>query len=122
MPRSLRIEFPGAFYHVMARVKMGSDANLDRKKWLSVSFAIHSRLLMDRNHYPTRIPGDSEREGNRTRIGRASHETAIDGPSSNNPCNCKPPRKDFLLSDNPKPRQIAIKPDGEPKKWGQMRS
>lgn len=69
---------------------------------------------MDRNHYPTRIPGDSEREGNRTRIGRASHEAAIDGPSSNNPCNCKPPRKDFLLSDNPKPRQIAIKPDGEP--------
>jgi hypothetical protein len=73
-----------------------------------------SRLLMERNHYPARIPGDTEREGNRSRLERTPLGAALHGPASTNPCNCKRSRRDFLLSDIPKTRHIAIKPDGEP--------
>ena len=75
-----------------------------------------SRLLMDRNHYPARIPGDSEREGNRSRLERTPLGAALHGSVSTNPSNCKRSRRDFLLSDIPKTRHIAIKPDGEPVK------
>ncbi|MEM8954075.1 MAG: transposase, partial [Verrucomicrobiota bacterium] len=61
MPRQLRIEFPGACYHVMARGDRREDIyldDIDRNSFLSIlgeaskktSWRIHAYVLMD-NHY-----------------------------------------------------------------------
>ena len=61
MARSLRIEYPGAVYHVMARGNQGRPIfrdNADRKLWLETlgeaclktGWRVHAYVLMG-NHY-----------------------------------------------------------------------
>lgn len=61
MPRQLRIEFPGAFYHVMARGDRREsifEDDVDRRRFEetlkeaceSIGWLVHAYVLMD-NHY-----------------------------------------------------------------------